>query len=558
MKKLALALAAFALVFGRPVVAQNAPSPEAQAAFDAARKLPYGDHTAVALAKKAISLDPDFTDAQEYYVHAFAAAQVPRTAPSTEQEAAVKKAIADLTAEYAQLSVDHPADAVYPWVLGFLYDYVDPDKSVSYYKKAISVDPKFGPAYDALGISSEEQGDLKQSTVYAAKAHEVWPNDAKIWRHYLTVYTSQADPASIDKAIEIAKELAAKFPDEGVSMLGYAADRLVDPGKRRALYEEILREYPKQAGGYTMLPLFSIYIASDPQAALRLADEMRKASAPAEQTNDAAKLWAPYYVKAVVDAQALIAKGNGSAAFALLVHTNVPSLADSQPLALTRAKALAIQGKSQEAYASLKNDFAARPSHETYPTLLDYGKKLGLNQRDVDASVEGERVKQSKDGQPFTLTDYSTGKSVSLADYKGRVVLVNFWYPKCGPCRGEFPYLQMALDKYKDRGFAILAINGHPAEDSWVMPLIRGWHLGFIPLKGTEDVLKAYKILSFPHNFLYGVDGRIYPMPRQVRPESLDEFEAQIEGLMAQAGGGPSAKTTASLAPDLDTLAKAQ
>jgi thiol-disulfide isomerase/thioredoxin len=127
---------------------------------------------------------------------------------------------------------------------------------------------------------------------------------------------------------------------------------------------------------------------------------------------------------------------------------------------------------------------------------------------------------------------------VSLSDYKGRVVLVNFWYPKCGPCRGEFPYLQMSLEKYKSQGFEILAINGHPPEDSWVMPLVHGWHLGFIPLKGTEDLLKEYKVRGFPENFLYGADGKIYPMPSQVRPTTLREFQLQVEALLQQANAG--------------------
>ena len=121
-------------------------------------------------------------------------------------------------------------------------------------------------------------------------------------------------------------------------------------------------------------------------------------------------------------------------------------------------------------------------------------------------------------------------------------MLVNFWYPKCGPCRGEFPYLQQSLEKYKSQGFEILAINGHPPEDSWVMPLIQGWHLGFIPLKGTDDVVSAYKVRGFPQNFLYGPDGKIYPIPGQVRPATLREFQLQVEALLQQAKASTTAQ----------------
>ena len=68
------------------------------------------------------------------------------------------------------------------------------------------------------------------------------------------------------------------------------------------------------------------------------------------------------------------------------------------------------------------------------------------------------------------------------------------------------------------------------------MPLIKGWKLGFIPLKGTEDVVNAYKVRGFPSNFLYGSDGRIYYEPPPVNGVAAQrELELQIEALLASA-----------------------
>ena len=65
--------------------------------------------------------------------------------------------------------------------------------------EAIKLDPKFGPAYDMLAISAEEHGDLDLSREYGRKAHEAWPNDVTLWRHYMGTYTAIGD-ANLNKA----------------------------------------------------------------------------------------------------------------------------------------------------------------------------------------------------------------------------------------------------------------------------------------------------------------------------------------------------------------------
>lgn len=538
---------------GRCAAQQHTPKPEAQAAYDQAEKLPFGDPREVALFRKAIEIDPDFPEAQQYYILAYSTAAVPRTGTDAEKKAAVDKARQTLLETYAKWAEEHPKDAVYPWALGILWEYADPDRSVGYYKKAIALDPSYGAAYDMLSIAAEAQGNLEQSRAYEAKAHQVWPTDKTIWRHYLGTFTTTGDSADLERAKEIALEMAGTYPQQAVSMLAYVAGRSTDPAQARAMYELLRQKFPQEVGGNELTPLFALDMASDPQSALELAtaaqkaDATKKSSSSAEDDASAAKLWNSLadYASAVVKARRLIAQGQGSAALTLLDQVKPPARTDMRPLALTRASALEATGQKDQAYTVLRNTFAATPSNAVYAALLECGNTLGKNKAQVDADVNAQRSSVAKPGRPFSLTDYATGKPVSLADYKGRVVLVNFWYPMCGPCRGEFPYIQMALDKYKDRGFAVLAINGHPPEDDWVLPLIRGWRLGFTPLKSTEEVLKAYKVHGFPDNFLYGADGRVYPMPPQVRPQTLEEFELQIEGLLAQAKAAPGGDKTA-------------
>ena len=60
--------------------------------------------------------------------------------------------------------------------------------------------------------------------------------------------------------------------------------------------------------------------------------------------------------------------------------------------------------------------------------------------------------------EDFQLTDLE-GKSQSLSQYRGKIVLLNFWATWCKPCTTEMPAMQTAYDKLRDKGFVVLAVN---------------------------------------------------------------------------------------------------
>lgn len=540
------------------VAQEPPPKAEAKAAFDKAHALPFGDKAAADLYRKAIDIDPDYYEAQQAYIMAYPSSLVPTSGTDEEKKKARDKAHKELEDLYEGWAKKHPDKAVYEWALGDLQEYENPDESVGHYKQAIKIDPHYGPAYDMLAIGAEEHGDLELSREYARKGHEAWPDNVTIWRHYLGCYTALGDAADLAKAKDLALEMAEEFPTEGASFLGYIASRSLDQAQARETYELIQQKFSSAASGSTLQPLFNIYMETDRAKALNLANERVK-------YEPANKEWPLLrdYAKTIAESEKLIEQGKAADAVAALDKIKLPKYgADSSVLDLTRAKALDASGQTSKAYDDLEAVFMKTPSGDEQSELLDLGKKLGKDANAVEADIRGKRSTEAKPGIPFSLTDYATGNPVSLSDYKGRVVLVNFWYPKCGPCRGEFPYIEAALEKYKDQGFAVLAINGQPPQDEWVMPLIKGWKLEFVPLKGTEEIVKAYEVRGFPANFLYGPDERIYPMPSQVRPATLPQFQMQVEALLAESKAGakaangvspssaPQAQQKSSSAPD--------
>ena len=109
----------------------------------------------------------------------------------------------------------------------------------------------------------------------------------------------------------------------------------------------------------------------------------------------------------------------------------------------------------------------------------------------------------------LTLTDIQ-GVTRSLSDYRGQVVLVNLWATWCPPCKAEMPTLQAYHDKYKDEGFAVIAINdGDPTPD--VLQFVKDFELAF-PVWldptyiATED---AFKTLNLPSSFVIDREGTV-------------------------------------------------
>lgn len=128
----------------------------------------------------------------------------------------------------------------------------------------------------------------------------------------------------------------------------------------------------------------------------------------------------------------------------------------------------------------------------------------------------------------FTLTDLQ-GKSWTLSSLKGKVVLVNFWATWCPPCRKEMPDLEALYNRFKDKGFVILAISD---EESKTVEKFVTEHKYTYPmlLDPGRKVNTDYKIGGIPKSFIYDRNGKMVAQTIDMRTQK------QFLDLLAKAG----------------------
>ena len=101
------------------------------------------------------------------------------------------------------------------------------------------------------------------------------------------------------------------------------------------------------------------------------------------------------------------------------------------------------------------------------------------------------------------------GRQHRLADYRGKVVLINFWATWCGPCREEMPSIQELKSKLAGRPFVVLAINLDEPE-SRIRKFLTQMKLDFpILLDPDRTVAKGWNARILPATFIVGPDGRV-------------------------------------------------
>jgi peroxiredoxin len=113
------------------------------------------------------------------------------------------------------------------------------------------------------------------------------------------------------------------------------------------------------------------------------------------------------------------------------------------------------------------------------------------------------------DAPQFSLLSLD-GRELTLSDYQGKYLLVNFWATWCGPCKVEMPSLELLYRKFKKRKFAMIAVSNDIFGEQVVKPYIQAQNFTFpVGLDPKLEVSNRFGVISLPTTFLIDPRGKI-------------------------------------------------
>ena len=140
--------------------------------------------------------------------------------------------------------------------------------------------------------------------------------------------------------------------------------------------------------------------------------------------------------------------------------------------------------------------------------------------------------KDRKPASEFALQDVA-GKTIKLDDFRGKVVLLDFWATWCTGCKLEIPWFEAFQSAYNAKGFAVVGVSMD--EDGWkvLRPFLEEHKIPYTMLLGDDPMSKRYGIGNLPDTFLIDRRGRVAALYKEGLVDK-DNVEANIKTLLAE------------------------
>jgi hypothetical protein len=110
----------------------------------------------------------------------------------------------------------------------------------------------------------------------------------------------------------------------------------------------------------------------------------------------------------------------------------LPNIDAEETLLLFKAQVADAAHDDKAAYDSITHYYIKKPNDTLQKAMLQYASKLGFNPKFVQIEIKRLRDSTAKQATDFSLLNYVTKQNVSLSDFKGKVILLTYWFPGCG------------------------------------------------------------------------------------------------------------------------------
>jgi tetratricopeptide (TPR) repeat protein len=509
-------------------IGQNVPWPNGQADYTRGQAaLRIGNLTyALQSFRKAVELSPDYVEAIKALANT--AKQVKqRMDPLLRTQSPTLASIHTFYTVQAALA---PNNAIFQWALGLFDESQTEEAAELYYRKAISLDAKFVEAYQSLASTLAYRGDFAGAQEILEKVVELSPLDPDALAGY-ALRVGESDP---ELYRQLTEEFLIRFRENiaGADLISRMAALEGNLAARIAALERLKALYPPNESEvtewYTRF-LFDAYNRSDPTSALALAQEMTRLM-PVRSVARMDWLGCVQYAQSLILARSLLGRRSYAEATDVLNEVQPPYLVSPDPQATLQAEVAAASGKSSRAYEILVKAMAAQPSDVLRPVLMKYNSKPAAL---VEEEIWTARLKKASKVKDFELAALRDGQKIRLTNYRGRVVLLNFWHPDDRVSREEFPYLQKMLQKYGPQGLTIITINTKPEERAIAAVLMKRYD--FIALGAPDGAWaeKNYRVVRTPASILVDPQGRALFRPEFWGYDPRHTFELEVEAMLA-------------------------
>ena len=139
-------------------------------------------------------------------------------------------------------------------------------------------------------------------------------------------------------------------------------------------------------------------------------------------------------------------------------------------------------------------------------------------------------------GQPapdFSLKS-STGENLRLSEYRGDVVMINFWATWCGPCRQEMPLLDDLFDRYNRVGFNLLGVNIDD-DSRRAMQMVEDLGVSFpVLFDDSKKVSKLYQVEAMPVTVIVDREGTVRYVHHGYKPGYEEHYMTEIRSLLRE------------------------